>query len=43
LIPDVERVGNGSALVLLVVVLLFNIVARLVGRGLTLRFTGKGS
>jgi phosphate transport system permease protein len=41
LIPDVERVGNGSALVLLVVVLLFNIAARVIGRGLTLRFTGK--
>jgi phosphate transport system permease protein len=41
LIPDVERVGNGSALVLLLVVLLFNIAARVVGRGLTLRFTGK--
>jgi len=41
LIPDVDRVGNGSAVVLLAVVLLFNIAARVVGRGLTLRFTGK--
>jgi phosphate transport system permease protein len=41
LIPDTARVGNGSALVLLIVVLLFNVLARVVGRTLTLRFTGK--
>ncbi len=43
LIPDVARVGNGSALVLLLVVLLFNVSARLIGRALTVRFTGKAS
>ena len=41
LIPDVTRVGNGSALVLLIVVLLFNISARILGRYFTKRFTGK--
>jgi phosphate transport system permease protein len=40
-VPDVDRIGNGSALVLLVMVLLFNISARLVGRYLTKRFTGR--
>jgi phosphate transport system permease protein len=42
LIPDVDRIGNGSALVLLIMVLLFNVAARIVGRQLTIRFTGKG-
>jgi phosphate transport system permease protein len=42
LIPDVDRVGNGSALVLLAMVLVFNVAARVVGRQLTLRLTGKG-
>jgi phosphate transport system permease protein len=41
LVPDVDRIANGSALVLLVMVLLFNVVARVVGRQLTIRFTGK--
>ena len=41
LIPDVDRIGNGSALVLLVMVLIFNVVARVVGRQLTVRLTGK--
>ena len=41
LVPDADAIGNGSALVLLVMVLLFNIVARVVGRQLTVRFTGK--
>ena len=41
LIPDVNRVGNGSALVLLCMVLIFNVLARVVGRALTVRFTGK--
>jgi phosphate transport system permease protein len=41
LIPDVDRIGSGSALVLLIMVLLFNVTARLVGRALTQRFTGK--
>ncbi len=41
LIPDVTRVGNGSALVLLAVVLIFNVCARVFGRYLTKRFTGK--
>ena len=41
LVPDAEAIANGSALVLLVMVLVFNIVARIVGRRLTLRFTGK--
>ncbi len=41
LVPDAAAIGNGSSLVLLVMVLLFNIVARVVGRQLTVRFTGK--
>lgn len=40
-VPDAARVGNGSALVLLVMVLLFNVAARIAGRMLTFRFTGK--
>jgi phosphate transport system permease protein len=43
LIPDVTKIGNGSALVLLVMVLIFNVVARVVGRQLSLRLTGKGT
>ncbi len=41
LVPDADRVANGSALVLLVMVLVFNIVARVLGRQLTMRMTGK--
>lgn len=41
LVPDAARVGNGSALVLLVMVLLFNLSARLIGFGLNKRFMGK--
>jgi phosphate transport system permease protein len=40
-IPDVERIGSGSALVLLLMVLIFNVSARVAGRFLTRRFTGK--
>jgi phosphate transport system permease protein len=40
-VPDVARIGNGSALVLLVMVLLFNVFARVAGSVLTRRFTGK--
>jgi phosphate transport system permease protein len=43
IIPDVERVGNGSALVLLIMVLAFNIGARVAGSALTKRFTGRSS
>jgi phosphate transport system permease protein len=42
-VPDVDRIGNGSALVLLIMVLAFNITARIVGRVLTKRFTGRAS
>jgi phosphate transport system permease protein len=42
LIPDVDKIGNGSALVLLIMVLIFNVVARVVGRQLSIRLTGKG-
>jgi len=42
-VPDVYRIGNGSALVLLIMVLLFNVSARVVGRALTKRFTGRTS
>ncbi len=42
-VPDVARIGNGSALVLLFMVLLFNIAARVLGRTLTKRLTGKSS
>jgi len=41
LVPDANAVGNGSALVLLAMVLAFNIFARVVGRGLSRRLTGK--
>jgi phosphate transport system permease protein len=41
LVPDAARVGNGSALVLLVMVLIFNMSARLIGFGLSKRFMGK--
>ncbi|MBV8246508.1 MAG: phosphate ABC transporter permease PstA [Candidatus Eremiobacteraeota bacterium] len=40
LIPDGAQVGNGTALVLLVVVLLFNFSARILGRWLSRRLTG---
>ena len=41
IVPDVDRIGNGSALVLLIMVLIFNVVARVLGRQLTKRFTGR--
>ena len=41
IVPDVARIGNGSALVLLLMVLLFNLAARVLGRQLTKRFTGR--
>ena len=42
-VADVDRVGNGSALVLLIMVLIFNVAARVAGRALTKRFTGRAS
>ena len=42
-VPDVDRIGNGSALVLLIMVLLFNLAARVLGARLTKRFTGRSS
>jgi phosphate transport system permease protein len=42
-VPDVDRIGNGSALVLLVMVLIFNILARIGGRALSKRLTGRPS
>ena len=41
IVPDVDRIGNGSALVLLIMVLIFNIVARIGGRALSKRLTGR--
>ncbi len=41
LVPDADAIANGSSLVLLVMVLAFNAVARILGRALTLRLTGK--
>jgi phosphate transport system permease protein len=41
LVPDADQIANGSALVLLVMVLVFNVVARVLGRQLTVRLTGK--
>jgi phosphate transport system permease protein len=41
IVPDVARIGNGSALVLLIMVLAFNLSARVLGRQLTKRFTGR--
>lgn len=43
IVPDVARIGNGSALVLLIIVLLFNVAARVLGGRLTQRFTGRSS
>lgn len=43
IVPDVDRIGNGSALVLLIMVLLFNIGARVGGRALSKRLTGRSS
>lgn len=43
LVPDADKIGNGSALVLLAMVLVFNLSARLVGRSLSKRFTGTSS
>jgi phosphate transport system permease protein len=41
IVPDVDRIGNGSALVLLIMVLIFNIAARVGGRALSKRLTGR--
>jgi len=41
IVPDVDRIGNGSALVLLIMVLVFNVVARVGGRALSKRLTGR--
>jgi phosphate transport system permease protein len=41
IVPDVDRIGNGSALVLLIMVLIFNILARVGGRALSKRLTGR--
>jgi phosphate transport system permease protein len=43
IVPDVDRIGNGSALVLLIMVLVFNISARVGGRALSKRLTGRPS
>jgi len=43
IVPDVDRIGNGSALTLLIMVLLFNIAARVAGSALTKRFTGRNA
>ena len=43
IVPDVDRIGNGSALVLLIMVLAFNVSARVLGRLLTKHFTGRAS
>jgi len=39
LVPDASAIGNGSALVLLAMVLIFNVAARIVGRMLSKRLT----
>ncbi len=41
LVPDASSVGNGSALVLLAMVLIFNVTARLLGGMLAKRFAGR--
>lgn len=43
IVKDVDRIGNGSALVLLIMVLVFNVAARVAGRALTKHFTGRTS
>lgn len=40
LVPDAARIGGGSALVLLAMVLIFNLSARLIGRSISKRLTG---
>jgi phosphate transport system permease protein len=41
LVPDADQIANGSALVLLIMVLIFNVVARVGGRMLSVRLTGR--
>ena len=41
LVPDAVRIADGAALVLLIMVLVFNVAARIVGRQLSIRLTGK--
>jgi phosphate transport system permease protein len=43
IVPDADRIGNGSGLVLLIMVLVFNVVARVAGRALSKRLTGRAS
>lgn len=43
LVPDADRIGNGSALVLLAMVLIFNLSARFIGRFLSKRLTATTS
>ena len=38
-VPDLEAVSNGTAAVLMVCILAFNIIARLVGKALERRLT----
>jgi phosphate transport system permease protein len=41
IVPDVDRIGHRSALVLLIMVLVFNVAARVGGRALSKRLTGR--
>ncbi|WP_027623341.1 phosphate ABC transporter permease PstA [Clostridium lundense] len=41
MIPDATKVGNGASAVLIIMVLLFNILARIIGNAIYERYTGK--
>lgn len=41
MIPDAAKVGNGASAVLIIMVLLFNILARIIGNAIYERYTGK--
>ena len=43
LVPDARQIADGASAVLILFVLIFNLVARFVGRRLTARFSGKSS
>lgn len=41
MIPDATKVGNGASAVLIIMVLLFNVLARIIGNAIYERYTGK--
>ncbi|MDP4093840.1 MAG: phosphate ABC transporter permease PstA [Bacillota bacterium] len=43
LAPDARKIADGASAILIIAVFLFNIVARIIGRSLNAKFTGKSS